>query len=212
MKTLELKGAKRETLGKKESKKLREQELVPAVLYGGEEAIHFSIPFSDLRKLVYSPNVYLIDLEIDGNLHRAIVQDIQWHPVEEQMLHIDFLEIFEDKPVKVSIPIKVKGLAKGIKAGGKLKTNLRKLKVKALANDLPDLIEIDITKLNIGQSIKVGDLQKENLEFLDSKSNVVVGVITTRAAKSAPGMAIPDDDESEDDVQDTTEETSEEQA
>ena len=126
------------------------------------------------------------------------MQDIQWHPVHEQVLHIDFLQIKEDKPIKISVPVVTKGLAVGIKAGGKLKNNLRKLKVKALAKDLPDTIEIDITKLKIGQNIKVEDMSIENLEFLDSPSNVIVSVNITRLAKSAAaGQAGEDDEEGE---------------
>jgi large subunit ribosomal protein L25 len=197
MKSVVVKGQKREALGKKEAKKLRAQEIAPAVLYGDEEVIHFSVAFSELRKIVYTPNVYLVDLDIDGKMYKAMMQDIQWHPVEEEILHLDFLRVSDDKPIKIEVPIQVHGMAKGMKAGGKLKTNLRRLKVKALAADLPDTIKIDITKLGIGQSIKVADLKVENVEFLDSKSNVVVGIIVTRAAKSAAGLAVDDEEETE---------------
>jgi large subunit ribosomal protein L25 len=204
MKSVVIKGVKRESLGKKETKKLRAQELVPAVLYGSEEVIHFAVQFSELRKLVYTPNVYLIDIDIDGKIHKAIMQDIQWHPIEEQILHIDFLRIQSGKPVKIAVPIQLEGMAKGIKAGGKLKTNLRVLKVKALAENIPDFITINVTKLGIGQSVKVGDLKVDNLEFLDSKSNVVVAIITSRAAKSAMG-SLPEDEEEEAEAEDETE-------
>ncbi len=185
MKTVVVKGQKRTALGKKDSKKLRAQKIVPAVLYGGEEPIHFAVLFSDLRKLVYTPSVYLIDLDIDGEVYPALMQDVQWHAVEEQILHVDFLKISDEKPIKIEVPVKITGLAKGIKAGGKLKSNLRRLKIKALAKDLPDEIKIDVTKLGIGDNIKVSDLSVSNIEFLDNKSNVVVSVIVTRAAKSA---------------------------
>uniref|UniRef100_UPI003217CC87 50S ribosomal protein L25/general stress protein Ctc n=1 Tax=uncultured Draconibacterium sp. TaxID=1573823 RepID=UPI003217CC87 len=200
MKTVVLKGQKRESVGKKEAKRLRAQEIVPAVLYGGETPIHFSVAFAELRKLIYTPSVYLIDLEIDGQVYKSMMQDIQWHPVEEQVLHIDFLMVTEDKPVKIEVPLKISGHAKGIKMGGKLNTNLRRLKVKALAADLPDTIDVDVTKLGIGQSIKVADLNVPNVEFLDTKSNVVVSVAITRAAKSAAGAAMAagdDEDEAE---------------
>ncbi len=195
MESLKITGQKRESLGKKDAKKLREQGLVPGVLYGKDEVTHLAVPFSDLRPFIYTPNVYLIDLEIDGEVHKAMIQDVQWHPVDEQILHIDFLKIEADKPVKIGVPVKLVGTAKGIKAGGKLKVNMRKLRVKALAENLPDAIEVDITKLAIGDSIKVGELQRENLEFLDNKSNLIVGVISTRVAKSA--MALPEDEEEE---------------
>lgn len=188
MKTLVVKGQKRNTLGKKEAKLLRSQEIVPAVLYGEGEPIHFSMPFKEMRQLVYTPGVFLIDLDIDGTVYPAMMQDVQWHAVEEQILHVDFLKIVENKKVKIDVPVKVVGLAKGIKAGGKLKTNLRRLKVKALAKDLPDSIEIDVTKLGIAQSIKVGDLSLKDIEILDKKSNVVVSVNITRAARSAAGV------------------------
>lgn len=197
MKSVVVKGQKREALGKKEAKKLRAQEIAPAVLYGDEEVIHFSVAFSELRKIVYTPNVYLVDLDIDGKMYKAMMQDIQWHPVEEEILHLDFLRVSDDKPIKIEVPIQVHGMAKGMKAGGKLKTNLRRLKVKALAANLPDTIKIDITKLGIGQSIKVADLKVENVEFLDSKSNVVVGIIVTRAAKSVAGLAVDEEEGAE---------------
>ncbi len=185
MKTIVIKGHKRETLGKKESKKLRAQEIVPAVLYGGEEVVHFSVPFKELRSLVYSPNVYLLDLDIDGEIYPAIMQDIQWHPVDEQVLHVDFFKIEADKPIKIEVPVTVTGHAKGIQQGGKLKVNLRRLKVKALAKDLPDAINVDVTELEIGNSVKVGEIEAGELELLDTKSNVVVAVNVTRLAKAA---------------------------
>ncbi len=208
MKTVVVKGEKRTALGKKDSKKLRDQDIVPAVLYGGEEPIHFSVPFSELRKLVYTPSVYLIDLDIDGQVYPALMQDVQWHAVEEQILHVDFLKIDAEKTVKIEVPVKITGLAKGIKAGGKIKSNLRRLKVKALPGNLPDTISIDVTKLGIGQSIKVSDLSVPNVEFLDNKSNVVVSVIITRAAKSAAGTAGADEEE---EAEESTEEAASEE-
>lgn len=197
MKSLSIKGELRKTLGKKEAKRLREAEKVPAVLYGGEETVHFSVDFSELRPLIYTPSVYLIDLDVEGTTYKAIMQDIQWHPVDEQVLHIDFLRISDDKPVKIEVPVKISGHAKGIKAGGKLNTNLRRLKVKALAADLPDTIDVDVTNLGLGQSIKVADMKVENIEILDPKSNVVVSVAITRAARSAAGSAVVGDDAEE---------------
>ena len=185
MKTVVIKGQKRETLGKKESKKLRAQEIIPAVLYGGEEVIHFTVPFSELRSLVYTANVYLIDLDIDGEIYPAIMQDIQWHPVDEQVMHVDFFKIEVDKPIKIEVPVAVSGHAKGIQQGGKLNINLRRLKVKALAKDLPDSINVDVTELEIGQSIKVEEIDAEDIELLDVKSNVIVAVNVTRLAKAA---------------------------
>ncbi len=195
MKTVVIKGQKRETVGKKEAKKLRAQEIIPAVLYGGEEVIHFAIPFSELRHLIYTPNVYLVDIDIDGEIYPAMMQDIQWHPVNEQVLHVDFLRIQDNKPIKIEVPVTVTGLAKGIKQGGKLSKNLRRLKVKALAKDLPDSIIVDVTEVELGQSIKVADIDPGNMEFLDTKSNVVVAVTITRAAKSAAGSELTEEGE-----------------
>lgn len=195
MKSLTVKAQKRETVGKKEAKKLRAQGMIPGVLYGKDEVVHLTVPFSEIRKLIYTPNVYLIDLDIEGSAEKAMIQDVQWHPVDEQILHIDFLKIFKDKPVKIFVPVKITGTAKGIKAGGRLKTNMRKLRIKALSENLPDTIEIDVTKLEIGDSIKVGELQRDNLEFLDNNSNLIVGVVSTRVAQAA--MLLPEDLEEE---------------
>lgn len=195
MKSLKIEGLKREGLGKKETKKLREQELVPGVIYGGDEVVHVAIPFSELRPFVYTPNVYLVDLEIDGEITKAMIQDVQWHPVEEEMLHVDFLKIDADKPVKIQVPVKLTGMAKGTRAGGRLKFSQRKLRIKALVENLPDFIEVDITKLEIGDSIRVEDLEHDNLKFLDKKSNPVVGVISTRVVRA--GMELPEDEEEE---------------
>ena len=193
MKSLEIKALKREDLGKKSAKQLRDKGMVPGVLYGKDEVMHLYVAFSDLRHFLYTPDVYLIDLNIDGQIEKAMIQDLQWHPVDEKLLHIDFLKISDDKPVKINIPVKISGLAKGIKAGGKLKVNMRQLKVKALSENLPDSIEIDVKDLGIGDSIKVGEIKRDNLEFLDNKSNLIVGVISTRAAQSA--APLPEDEE-----------------
>jgi large subunit ribosomal protein L25 len=189
MKSIELKGAVRKSIGKKDSKKLRREAKTPCVLYGGKENIHFSLEKQSLKKLVYTPNVYLVDLEIDGAKHRAILKDLQFHPVTEEILHIDFLEVFEDKKVEISIPVMLKGLAAGVKAGGKLQVLNRKLKVEALPKDLPDTLDIDITNLALGKSIKVGDVSFENIEMLNAKNTVIASVKLTRAAKGAAADA-----------------------
>jgi large subunit ribosomal protein L25 len=208
MKSLTVKAQKRETVGKKESKRLRAEGLIPGVLYGQDEVIHLTVPFSEIRKFIYTPGVYLIDMDIDGEIVKSIIQDVQWHPVDEQILHIDFLKIEKEKPVKIFVPVKIIGMAKGIKAGGRLKINMRKLKVKALYENLPDTIDIDITNLEIGDSIKVGELQRENLEFLDNRLNLIVGVISTRVAQAA--MTLPEEEEAaaeEEGAQEATEQS-----
>jgi large subunit ribosomal protein L25 len=208
MKSIAIKGQIREGLGKKESKKLRSEGKVPCVLYGNEAPIHFVADAGDFRPLIYTPNVYLLDLDIDGETYNAILQDVQFHPVDEQILHVDFLNTTEEKPVKIDVPIRVTGYAKGMRSGGKLKTNLRRLRVKALAKDLPDTISIDITNLGLGDSFKVGQLKLDNIEFLNSKSVPVVSIVITRAARAAMGMAPIAEEEEEAEAE--TEESSEE--
>jgi large subunit ribosomal protein L25 len=185
MKSLEINGKVREVTGKKDSKKLRSEKLVPCVLYGGEENIHFHTSFSDFRSLIYTPDVFVVNLNIDGKVHQSILQDMQWHPVEEQLVHADFLLINDTKPVKVELPVTIEGTAKGIKVGGKLKVNLRKIKVKGLVKDLPDAIHVDVTELDLGDSIKVGDLKIHGVQFLAIKTDVIATVTITRAAKAA---------------------------
>jgi large subunit ribosomal protein L25 len=185
MKSISIKCTKRAVVGKKEAKRLRSEGLVPGVLYGGEAPIHFYAPEKEFKPLIYTPHVYLVDLDVDGTVYQSIIKDSQFHPVEEKLLHVDFLRTSEDKMVKVEIPIKVDGFAKGIRKGGKLKQNLRTLKVKGMVKHLPDFIEINVDDLDLGQSIKVATLQRENLEFLNAKAVPVITIMITRAAKSA---------------------------
>jgi large subunit ribosomal protein L25 len=185
MKSLEINGSLREATGKKDSKKLRTQQSVPCVLYGGEENIHFYVPFSDCRPLVYTPDVFVVNLNIGGKTYKSILQAMQWHPVEEQLVHADFLLISDKKPIRVELPVNITGTAKGIKVGGKIKVNLRKIKVKGLVKDLPDVITVDVTELDLGQSLKVGDLNISGVQFLAAKTNVIATVSITRAARAA---------------------------
>ena len=185
MKSISIKGTKREVVGKKDAKRLRAEGLVPGVLYGGEEPIHFFAPEKEFKSLIYTPHVYLVDLDIDGTVYQSIIQDSQFHPVEEQLMHVDFLRTSADKMVKVEIPVKVEGFAKGIRKGGKLKLNLRTLKVKAMVKHLPDNIAINVDDLDLGQSYKVGSLVRENLEFLNAKAVPVITIMITRAARAA---------------------------
>lgn len=203
MKSIEIKGALRNATGKKDSKNLRKEDKTPCVLYGGKENVHFSVEKLSLKKLVYTPNVYLVNLDIDGNKHTAILKELQFNPTTDEVSHIDFLETFDDKPVEISIPVELKGLAAGVKAGGKLQTLNRKLKVRALPKYLPDTLEIDVTKLALGKSIKVGDVSFENIELLNVKNTVIAAVKLTRAAK---GMASAASDE---ETEEATEEKSE---
>ncbi|MBW8331449.1 MAG: 50S ribosomal protein L25/general stress protein Ctc [Prolixibacteraceae bacterium] len=185
MKSISIKATKREVVGKKETKRLRAEGLVPGVLYGGEEPVHFYAPEKEFKSLIYTPNVYLVDLDIDGTVTQSIIQDKQFHPVREQLLHVDFLRTTDDKTIKVEIPVKVEGFAKGIRNGGKLKVNLRTLKVKGMVKYLPDTININVDDLDIGQSYKVSSLKRENLEFLNAQAVPVITIMITRAAKAA---------------------------
>jgi large subunit ribosomal protein L25 len=152
MKTFELKGSVRADLGKKASKAERVSENVPCVLYGGANNVHFTATASDLRKLIYSPDVFVEQLDIDRQKCNSIMKALQFHPVTDKVLHIDFLQVTEDKPVVVEIPVKLEGLAEGVKAGGKLALEMRKLKVKGLYNQIPERIVIDVTSLGLGKS------------------------------------------------------------
>ncbi|GET27975.1 50S ribosomal protein L25/general stress protein Ctc [Prolixibacter sp. SD074] len=185
MKTFEVKGTARAAVGKKETKKLRAEGKVPCVLYGGGEVVHFEAEAAEFRHVIYTPSVYLINIEIGGKKYRASMQDIQFHPVTDEIMHIDFLQVVEDKPLKINIPVALTGFAKGIQKGGRLKTNLRVLRVKGLAKDLPDTINIDVTELGLGESVRVGDVQVDGLEILNNKSVPVASVVITRAARAA---------------------------
>ena len=185
MRTIELKAAKRDNLGKTATKQLRNEGKVPCVLYGGEETLHVAALLKDFNKLIYTPHVHLVKLNVDGKVYDAIIQDVQFHPVSDDAIHVDFLQVFEDKPVTIEVPVRLNGLAAGVKAGGKLNLEKRKLKVKGLAKDLPDMLDVDITNLGLGKGIQVGHLSYDNLELLNNKNQVVVSVKLTRAARAA---------------------------
>lgn len=183
MKTVEIIGFKRANLGKKESKDLRAEGNAPCVLYGGGEQIHFYAPMILFRDLVYTPDAHLVDLNIEGKVYSCILQDIQFHPVSETILHADFLQLFEDKPVKMDIPVKYEGTAPGVIAGGRLISKLRKITVKALPADLPDYISVDISKLELGKSVKVSEVKPENFEILNNPLNSIATVEIPRALR-----------------------------
>lgn len=187
MKTFDLKGQLRTDLGKKASALLRKNDLVPCVLYGGKENIHFSALKSNLKHLVYTPNVYLVKIDIDGAVYNAVMHEIQFHPVTDKILHIDFLQVFEDKPVAIEIPIKVVGNAIGVKKGGKLKVAKRYLKVKALPQYLPDFIEINVDDLDVGQHIRVEKLQFDHITILNKPNELVVSVLSSRLVAKGEG-------------------------
>ena len=179
MKSIEIKGSLRTDLGKKGTRELRKSNGVPCVLYGvkkGEnglpEATHFSVTVDGLRKLVYTPNIYSVNLDIDGTVVTAIMKDIQFHPVTDAILHVDFLQVEETKPIVMEVPVQLEGLAEGVRAGGKLALQLRKLKVKALYTAIPERLVVDVTPLGLGKTIKVGELNYEGLELINAKEEL----------------------------------------
>jgi large subunit ribosomal protein L25 len=183
MKTINLKGVGRTSITKAAVKKLRREDRVPCVLYGdGGKNVHFSVGSRDLKGLVYTPNVYLVKLDVDGTAHTAVMREIQFHPVTDQILHIDFYPVREDRPVAIEVPVAISGNSEGVRQGGKLQVVNRRLKVSALPEHLPDVLNIDVTNLALGKSIVVGDLQYENVQILNPKVAIICAVKTTRAA------------------------------
>ncbi|KAA6338774.1 50S ribosomal protein L25 [termite gut metagenome] len=165
-------------------KEIRKNNGIPCVLYGGgKENIHFTVTNEDIRNLIYTPNVYIVSLTISGKKVTAIMKEIQFHPVTDAILHVDFLEVDETKPIVIEIPVQLEGLAEGVKAGGKLILQMRKLKVKALYKDIPERLTIDVTNLGLGKTIKVDELFFKGLSLLNVKDNVVCAVKLTRVAK-----------------------------
>lgn len=215
MKTFQLEGESRENLGKKAAKELRKSNLIPAVLYGaspvampyegkiqsGDKLVDlgdnkglivtdFTVSNDGVRKLVYTPEIFIIDLTIKGNKKvKAILKDIQFHPVTDEILHIDFLEVFEDKPIVMEVPVALEGHSEGVKAGGKLSLEMRKLKVKAIYTQIPEKLVVNIDSLGLGKTIQVGSLQFPNLELMNAKNGVVAAVKLTRAARGAQAAA-----------------------
>ena len=185
MESFELKGSPRTETGKKFAKQLRKENAVPAVLYGGKENILFAVQESDLRNLIFTPNVYLIHLTIGKKKYKAIIKEIQFHPVSDRVLHLDLLEVTDDKKFTIAIPVKLVGSAAGTKQGGKLALVTRKLRVHGFAKNIPGLIEIDVTSMDIGMSKFVSDINLDNIELVDPKSTVVASVKLTRAARGA---------------------------
>ncbi|HHT22988.1 MAG TPA: 50S ribosomal protein L25/general stress protein Ctc [Bacteroidales bacterium] len=197
MKTFDLAGKVRQEVGKKATKEVRKSGTVPCVLYGGGENVHFTVTESAIHRLIYTPHVYMINLTVGGKSTKAIMKDLQFHPVSDKVLHIDFLEVNEDKPVVVELPVKLTGLAAGVKAGGKLSLEMRKLRVKGLYKDLPENITLDVTKLSLGKSIQVGSISLENIELMNAKNAVVAQVKLTCAARGAAATAASEEEKEE---------------
>lgn len=189
MKTIRLIGEERTDLGTYATRRVREEGKVPCVLYGGKDHVTFSVYKDDFKNLVYTPNTYLAQIELGSKKYKSILQDIQFHPVNDQIIHVDFLEVAEDKPVSLHLPVKITGNSPGVSAGGKLLVKNKKLRVRGLIKDMPDFIEINIDNLELGKSVKVSELTVPGLELLDAPANAVVSVLTTRATKEADAAA-----------------------
>ncbi|MEC3905961.1 50S ribosomal protein L25/general stress protein Ctc [Tamlana sp. 2201CG12-4] len=198
MKSITINGSQRESVGKKATKALRNAGQVPCVLYGGDKPVHFSAPELAFSKLVYTPNAHTVVISLEsGETFNAVLQDIQFHPVTDRILHIDFYQLFEDKEIALNIPVHLVGNSRGVKNGGVLRRNNRKLRIKALPANLPDFIEIDITPLKIGGKVSVSDLPSEDYTFLHSDNTVVCQVRTSRTAV--------DEDEEDEEVEEGAE-------
>ena len=196
MKSIEINGSLRTETGKKATRELRKSNSVPCVLYGinkdengNQVATHFTVTNDGLRNLVYTPHIYVVNLNIDGKVVTAIMKDIQFHPVTDRILHVDFLQIDETSPIVIEVPVKLEGLAEGVKAGGKLSLQMRKLKVKAVYTAIPEKLFINVDNLGLGKSMQVGSLHFEGLELMNAKNAVVCAVQLTRAARGAQAKA-----------------------
>ena len=192
---INLSGKKREVIGKKASKAARAEGMIPCNLYGekkgetGPEALSFVIPFAELRKAIYTPHVYVINIDIEGEKHIAIMKEIQFHPVTDAVLHVDFYEITPEKPITVGIPVNLVGHAAGVRAGGRLSLSIRQIKVTAPFANIPEKLDVDVTALEIGKTIKVGSLHYDGLELATPAEVIVCSVKMTRAAAAAAAAA-----------------------
>ena len=190
MKSFDLKGTLRKELGKKATKQVRANGNIPCILYGnGKVSATFEVAANDVRKLIYTPEIFVVNLNIEGTVYNAIIQELQFHPVNDGILHIDFLQIDESKPVVIKVPVETEGHAVGVKAGGKLVLQMRKLKVKALYNIIPEKLTVNVAHLGLGKTVKVGELNFEGLELMNAKEAVVCAVKLTRAARGAAAAA-----------------------
>lgn len=195
MKSITIQGTKRESVGKKSTKALRDAELVPCVVYGGAETLNFSAEERSFKGLVYTPEAHTVSIEVDGKTIPAVLQDIQFHPITDKILHADFYQLSDDKPVVMEVPVKLTGRSKGVVAGGAMRQSFRKLKVKAIPGNLPDEIVVDVTPLKIGSKLYVGDIKAEGFSFMHPDNAVVVAVKMSRTAMKGGAAAADDDDE-----------------
>ncbi|MGN0019984.1 MAG: 50S ribosomal protein L25/general stress protein Ctc [Sphingobacterium hotanense] len=185
MKSIAISGSARQNVGKRDSRELRYEGQIPAVLYGGKEQTHLSVSAADLKPVLYTPEVIFVELDINGKKTKAIVQDAQFHPLTDLVTHVDFLELFDDKEVSINIPVKLTGTSPGVKMGGKLVQKLRSLRVKALPNNLPQEVEVPMEGLEVGKSFRVGQVKLENAVVLNNADDTIVSVIMSRALRQA---------------------------
>ncbi|TAH01542.1 MAG: 50S ribosomal protein L25/general stress protein Ctc [Sphingobacteriales bacterium] len=189
MNIIAISGSQRENVGKRDAKQLRYEGKVPAVLYGGTSQLHFSVYSPDLKDLVYTPEVNFVEIDVDGKKTKAVLQDIQFHPLTEKIVHIDFLQLFDDKALTMEIPVKLTGTSPGVKTGGKLVQKLRKLRVNALPKNMPQYIEVAMEVLEVGKSVRVRDLETKNYTITNVPEDTIVSVTMSRALKQAEQQA-----------------------
>ena len=190
MKSVTLSGSSRANVGKVDAKEIRAKGHVPCVIYGGKEQIHFHADIRAFKPVIFTPNAHIVEIDLEGKVYKTVLQEAQYHRLNDQLIHADFLEIVEGKPVTANIPVKLNGQSEGVKKGGKLVLKLRKLKARGIADQLPDSIDISIDKLDIGDSIAVGDINIEGVTLLNAKNVSVVAVQTTRnVAAETPAAA-----------------------
>ena len=189
MKSVQLSGSLRANVGKVNAKAVREKGNVPCVIYGGKEQIHFEADIRAFKPVIFTPNAHIVEINLDGKVYKTVLQEAQYHKINDKLIHADFLEIVDGKPVTANVPVVLTGQSEGVKKGGKLVLKLRKLKVRGLADKLPDTIDVSIDKLDIGDSIAVGDINIEGVTLLNAKNVSVVGVQTTRAVAAETNAA-----------------------
>jgi large subunit ribosomal protein L25 len=185
MKTIAISGSPRENVGKRDAKELRYEGKVPAVLYGGKEQQHFAVVIADLRDVIYTPDVNFVEIDVNGAKTKAIVKDTQFHPLTDVLMHIDFLQLFDEKEIVMEIPVKLTGTSPGVKMGGKLIQKLRKLRVKALPADMPQNVEVSLEKLEVGSLFRVRDLKGQKYVITNTPEDTIVSVAMSRALKQA---------------------------
>ena len=189
METIKISGVKRNAFGKKESKLIRKEGLVPCTIYGRGETIHFFFFYVSVKTVIYTPQSYLVEFDIDGQKEVGVMREVQYHPVNDTILHIDFYHVIPGKPIAIDVPVRLSGSSEGVKQGGKLILSKRKLRISATMENLPDELVVDVTTLGLGKSIFVGDLKYDNITLLTPATTAVCAVKMTRAARGAAAAA-----------------------